>query len=107
MVRQQIYEKIQKKAEEKKITLVDYVNDMLLLNVEKDDFLKEYAPFLNKIAVDGDTVILRDEKLKKIVEIIYKNNEFSCSVHEENDCIHIHFALALPEIAKIKSSGKI
>ena len=107
MVRQQIYEKIRKKAEEKKVTLVDYVNEMLLLNVEKDDFLKEYAPYLNKIAIDEDTVILRDEKIKKIVEIVYKNDKFSCSVDEKNDCIHIHFVLALPEITKLRSTGKI
>jgi len=38
------YQKVKNKAKEKGLTLVDYVNETLLLNVEKDNFLKNYAP---------------------------------------------------------------
>ena len=58
------YQKVKNKAKEKGLTLVDYVNETLLLNVEKDNFLKNYAPYIEKISV-GETLVLRDHKTGK------------------------------------------
>ncbi len=103
-IEQTIYTKAKAKAEEKGLTLQDYVNETLLLNVEKDEFLKRYAPYLEKITV-GQTLVLRDHKINKIIEVFLKNNTLYCSHDESGDCMHIHFALAIPEIAKLKFKG--
>ncbi len=95
------YQKVKNKAKEKGLTLVDYVNETLLLNVEKDNFLKNYAPYIEKISV-GETLVLRDHKTGKLAEVYLKNNKMFCNQDEADDCIHIHFALALPELALLK-----
>lgn len=100
-IQEQIYSKAKAKAEEKGMTLLEYVNETLLLNVEKDDFLKGYAPYIEKINV-GQTLVLRDHKVNKLVEVFLKNNILYCSLDESGDCMHIHFALAIPEIARLK-----
>ncbi len=103
-IEEAIYSKAKAKAEEKGMTLMDYVNEILLLNVEKDEFLKRYAPYIEMINV-GQTLVLRDHKVNKLVEVFLKNNTLYCSLDESGDCMHIHFALAIPEIAKLKFKG--
>ncbi len=100
-IRDDVYEKAKSKAAEKGLTLVDYVNETILQNVEKDTFLKNYAPHIEKIST-GDTIILRDNKIKKIVEVYLKENKMHCSNDEGHDCIHVHFALGLSEIGRLK-----
>ena len=99
-IKDDVYEKAKSKAAEKGLTLVDYVNDTILYSVERETFLKTYAPYIEKISA-GDTIILRDNKIKKIVEIYLKDGKLHCT-NDEHDCIHIHFALALSEIGRIK-----
>lgn len=99
------YQKAKNKAKEKGLSLVDYVNETLLFNVEKDNFLKNYAPYIEKISV-GETLVLKDHKTGKLAEVYLKNNKMSCSQDETDDCIHIRFALALPELALLKKRNK-
>lgn len=100
-IKDEVYEKAKSKAAEKGLTLVDYVNDTILQSVEKEAFLKTYAPHIEKIST-GDTIILRDNKIKKIVEIYLKDAKLYCTNDEGHDCIHVHFALGMPEVGKIK-----
>lgn len=100
-IKDDVYEKAKIKAAEKGLTLVDYVNETILQSVEKDAFLKTYAPHIEKIST-GDTIILRDNKIKKIVEVYLKEGKMHCTNDENHDCIHIHFALGLPEVGNLK-----
>lgn len=104
-VTSEIYDRIAKiyKKEKTDKSLTQWISDKLLMVLEKDEFLKSYAPFLSKIAVNENSVILRDEKLQRLVEIIYRNNKFWCDVDEKECCVHVHFALALPELVELKS----
>ena len=79
--------------------------DSTLMQLEKEDFLQIYAPYLEKITVNDNSIIIRDEKLRRIVEVSYKNKKFWCDVDEKDSCQHVHFALALPELAKLKKDG--
>lgn len=100
-IKDDVYEKAKTKAAEKGLTLVEYVNETILQSVEKDAFLKSYAPYIEKIST-GDTIILRDNKIKKIVEVYLKEGRMYCTNDEGHDCIHIHFALGLPEVGRLK-----
>lgn len=99
-IKDEVYEKAKSKAAEKGITLVDYVNDTILYTIERELFLKNYAPNIEKIS-SGDTIILRDTKIKKIVEVYLKDGKLHCT-NDEHDCIHIHYALGLSELGKLK-----
>src|SRR6185312_6354626 len=101
-IKDDVYEKAKTKAAEKGLTLVDYVNETILQSVEKDAFLKTYAPYIEKIST-GDTIILRDNKIKKIIGVDLKERKLHCSNDECHDCRHIHFALELPEVGRLKN----
>ncbi|MDE1725473.1 MAG: hypothetical protein KGH76_06220 [Thaumarchaeota archaeon] len=99
-IKDEVYEKAKSKAAQKGITLVDYINDIISQNMERESFIQNYAPHIEKIS-SGDTIILRDNKIKKIVEIFFKDDKLHCT-NDEHDCIHIHYALGLSEIGSIK-----
>ena len=101
----EIYDKVKDRYElevpDGDISLIKWFSSFTLLNLEKDEFLKTYAPFLSKKSIDGNSVIMKDDKLNKLVEVTYKDGKFWCDHDEKDCCTHIHFALALPELAKL------
>ncbi len=103
-VTSEIYDKIARiyRKDRSDKSLTQWISDKLLMVIEKDEFLRGYAPYISKVAVDGNSVILRDEKLKRLVEITYRGNKFWCDVDEKDCCVHVHFALALPELSTLK-----
>jgi len=102
-IEQEIYALAKDHAEAKGIPLVKFVNDMLLLNIEKDRFLRAYAPKLsfNGIASDGSSLFIRDERLDRTAQVFLRDGHLYCDVDNRQDCEHIHFALALPEVARL------
>lgn len=102
-VTSEIYDRVAKiyKKEKTDKSLTQWISDKLLMILEKDHFLKDYAPFLSKVAIDGNSIIIRDEKMKRLVEIIYRENKFWCDVDDKECCVHVHFALALPELTEL------
>ncbi len=83
-------------------TLSGWILETMLMESEKMGLMKSYAPFLSKKIVDGNSVVIRDEKLHRLVEVTYKDKKFWCDQDEKDCCVHIHFALTLPELAKLK-----
>jgi len=97
------YEKIKKKhdKEDEKASMHQWFSDYLILNLEKDEFLARYAPFIEKIGFQDNKIVLKDTKLGQYTEIYLKNNVLQCSLDETTNCIHTQFALALPECSKL------
>jgi len=79
----------------------DYINSVLMEAIERDKFLQSYAPSLSKVGFEEDTLFIRDAKLDKTAEIYLRDRSLYCNVCESKDCVHIHYALALPEVAKL------
>ena len=88
-------------ATKKRWNTKDFINTVLAEAIERDKFLHAYAPFLSKIAFENDILFVRDARLNKTAEIHRRDRTLYCNVCESKDCIHIHYALALPEIAKL------
>lgn len=88
--------------EKPKISFAEWVTEYLQVNLEKDDFLKNYAPFIEKIGITDNRLTLRDNKENKLTDIFMKDDQVYCSVDETTNCIHTRFAWALPELAKLK-----
>jgi hypothetical protein len=56
---------------------------------------------LSKVGYEDDILFIRDTKLGKTAEIYLRDRSRYCNVCESKDCVHIHYALALPEVAKL------
>ena len=95
------YEIMKSVAQKNRWNTKDYINSVLQGAVETDKFLKAYMPFLSKVAYESNTLFIKDSKTKQIAEVQLRDRMLFCNVCESNDCIHIHYALALPEAAKL------
>ena len=69
-----------------------------------EDIMKRYeakglhAPFMEKILVGHNSVIIKDNKRNRIVEITLRDNDLQCLLDDRNDCVHIGFVYSLPEL---------
>lgn len=95
------YDVMRVKAEKKRWNTKDYINTVLIEVIEKDKFLQSYAPSLAKIGYENDILFIRDAKLSKTAEVYLRDRALYCNICESKDCVHIHYALALPEVAKL------
>ena len=88
-------------AGKKRWNTKDYINMVLLEAIERDKFLHTYAPSLSKLGYEDNILFIRDAKQGKTAEIYLREKSLYCNICESKDCVHIHYALALPEIAKM------
>ena len=95
-------EELRKRPNKTDKTLIGYTNDLLSDVLDKDDFLKMYAPYISVIEVVDNVLYLKDSKLDRTVEIYCKDNKLYCNTDKKFDCKHIHYAFAIPEIARLK-----
>ncbi len=101
---------VKQTAEQKGKTIQNYINETLLMNVERDKFLKVFAPYLSLEHASDNTIFLHDDKLDKTVLIKLKfqdNNSFDssvqvfCETDDSLECVHVRFAMALPELMQL------
>jgi hypothetical protein len=97
----QTYDTMKANAAKKRWNTKDYINTVLMEALEKDKFLQTFAPSLSKVGFEDNVLFIRDAKQGKTVEIYLKDRTLYCNTCESKDCLHIHYALALPEVAKL------
>ena len=95
------YEIMKSVAEKKRWNTKEYINSVLKDAIDRERFLQAYAPFLVKVGYEGNILFIRDSKLGKTSEIILREQVLYCNLCESKDCIHIHYTLALPEVAQL------
>jgi hypothetical protein len=95
------YDVMKATASKKRWNTKDYINTVLTEAIERDKFLQTYAPFLSKIGFEDNILFVRDAKLGKTAEVYLRDRTLYCNVCDSKDCMHIHYALALPETAKL------
>lgn len=84
-----------------------YVTYMLEEMMAKDRTFARYAPMLEKISVDEDRVILKDNDKNRIAEVAVQRGELFCQLCEKKDCIHIGFVFSLPDVYEVLSARGI
>jgi hypothetical protein len=95
----EVYEKNKKVLELKGITSFSgYLTSMMEEMMIRYEAFAKHAPFMEKIAIDQNRVILKDNKRNRIVEVLLKNGELQCLLDEKPDCVHIGFVYSLPEL---------
>jgi hypothetical protein len=95
------YDAMKVVAARKRWSAKDYINTVHMEAIERDKFLRSYSPSLSKVGYEDDILFIRDTKLGKTAEIYLRDRSQYCNVCESKDCVHIHYALALPEVAKL------
>ncbi|KAF6243801.1 hypothetical protein C6988_01135 [Nitrosopumilus sp. b1] len=84
-----------------------YVTYMLEEMMQKDKTFARYAPKLEKISVDGDRVVLKDNIKNRIAEVTIQRGELFCQLCDEKDCVHIGFVFSLPDVYEVLNSRGI
>ena len=78
-----------------------YVTYMLEEMMQKDKTFARYAPKLEKISVDGDRVILKDNIKNRVAEVAIQRGELFCQLCEEKNCVHVGFVFSLPDVYEV------
>ncbi len=84
-----------------------YITYMLEDMMLKDKTFARYAPKLEKISVDDDRVIIKDNIKNRIAEVAIQRGELFCQLCEEKDCVHIGFVFSLPDVYEVLNSKGI
>ena len=103
----EVYEKNKEGLELKGVTSFSgYLTSRMEEMMIKDEVFAKHSPLMEKIAVDQNRVILKDNKRNRIVEVLMKNGELQCLLDERSDCVHVGFVYSLPELYCIINSNK-
>ena len=104
----EIYEKSKKELELKGITSFSgYLTSMMEEMMIKYEAFAKHAPFMEKISIDQNRVIVKDNKRNRIAEVLFKNGELQCLLDERTDCVHVGFVYSLPEIYFVINSKAV
>lgn len=100
----EVYEKNKKELELRGISSFSgYVTSMMEELMLKHEIFAKHAPMMDKIAIDDNRIIIKDNKKDRIAEVQVKGGDLYCMLDEENDCVHVGFAYSLPEVYRIMS----
>lgn len=64
----------------------------------KHEAFAKQAPFMEKISIDSDRVLIKDNKRNRIGEVILRSGELRCLLDEKTDCVYVGFVYSLPEV---------
>ena len=114
-VSESVYDKFHEVYQKNKDTLTmkgvnsfaGYVTHMLEEMMLKDKTFARYAPKLEKISIDEDRVLLKDNLQNRIAEILVQKEELYCTLCEEKDCIHVGFVWSLPDVYEVLNARGI
>ena len=95
----EVYEKNRKDLELRGVTSFSgYLTSMMEEMMIKYEASAKHVPLIEKIAIDSDRLVLKDNKRNRIIEVILRNGELQCLLDESSHCIHVGFAYSLPEL---------
>lgn len=88
-------------------SFTQWVIEQLDALLEKQEFMKIYAPFLEFVTIHGESLLIKDTKKNIIAEIILKSEKLFCNSCGVDDCEHVDYALMANELGRlIKHKGK-
>jgi hypothetical protein len=106
-LRTELLQRVEKVREAKqegktrKIPLGTLVEDLLLPELERNEALRHYAPFLEQVGIEDDVIFLKDNRLLKIVELRVRDGDLYCDHDRRKSCVHIGFAWSIPRVYKV------
>lgn len=105
---QEVYRKNKKGLTMKGVnSFSGYVTYTLEQMMQKDRTFAMYAPRIEKVMVDADRVVLKDNIKDRIVEVAVQKGELFCQFCEEGDCVHVGFVFSLPDVYEVLNARGI
>src|SRR5579863_10156170 len=83
-----------------------YVNDLIIEKVEEDENLARQAPFMQKVGLQDNSIMIKDNKIGRIIEVQVHGKDLICMFDEKKDCVHVGFSMAIPEVYRVMSERK-
>jgi hypothetical protein len=88
------------KTKKPNLSFATFISESAIIELERREMLKE-AQLISLIGFNDDTLILKDtRKGGRLIEVQIRNKELKCISEDSSDCIHVGFALALPEVRR-------
>ncbi len=78
-----------------------YINDLIMENIEADVSFSLQAPFMQKIGLQDNSIMIKDNKIGRIVEVQVHGKDLTCMYDERKDCVHVGYAYAIPEVYRV------
>ncbi len=94
------------KAEKLSKSFSKYVNDLIVETIEADENLSLTAPFMQKIGLQDNSIMIKDNKIGRIVEVQVHGKDLICMYDEKKDCMHVGYAYAIPEVYRVMSERR-
>jgi hypothetical protein len=69
--------------------------------IEADENLSLMAPFMQKVGLQDNSIMIKDNKAGRIAEIQIRGKEILCLYCNKKDCVHVGFSYAIPEVYRI------
>jgi len=97
-----VYERSKRELELKGITSFSgYLTSMMEEMMNRYEIFAKQAPFIEKVSIDQDRVIVKDNRKGRIAEVLLKDGELRCLLDERVDCVHVGFVYSMPELYRI------
>jgi predicted CopG family antitoxin len=94
-----VYEKNKKGLEIKGVrSFSGYLTSMMEETMVRYEAFAKHAPYMEKLSIDQNRVVLQDNKRNRIAEVLLKQWELQCLLDERSDCVHVGFVYSLPEL---------
>ena len=82
------------------LSFASFISESALIELERRNILRE-AQQISVIGFGDDSVILKDvRKIDRFIEVQVRDRKLKCISDNKFDCIHVGFALALPEVRR-------
>jgi hypothetical protein len=104
----EIYQKNKQELAMKGVnSFAGYITYMLEQTMQKDKTFAKFAPKLEKVSIDDDRVIVKDNIKNRIAEVTIQRGELYCQLCEEKNCFHVGFVFSLPDVYEILNAKGI
>jgi hypothetical protein len=82
------------------LSFASFIAESAIIELERRQILQQ-AQLISLIGFGEDIVILKDAKREnRLIEVQIRDGRLKCITEDKFDCIHVGFALALPEVRK-------
>jgi hypothetical protein len=82
------------------LSFASFISESALIELERRNILRE-AQQISVVGFGDDSVILKDvRKIDRFIEVQVRDRKLKCISDNKFDCIHVGFALALPEVRR-------
>ncbi len=105
-VPQAVYERIKEEADKRGSTISSLAEQVILENLETQELMKEYGPFLSYVDNSENTIFINDWRLQRIAAVRIQEKQdgsvsLFCELDQSENCVHVGFVFALPKFYKI------